>query len=90
MKEEASVSAVFLDFMLCEKTILVPSHQLAWKCKLALSKGTVVFLQGSVHFHVSWWEGKPNVWARLLANLLDRKGGYVSSVFLVFDSKTWW
>ena len=36
----------------------LPSHQLTWKCKKALSKkGKVVFLQGSVHFHVSWWEG---------------------------------
>ena len=28
-----------------------------WKCNKALSKRKVVFLQGSVHFHVSWWEG---------------------------------
>ena len=27
------------------------------KCKNALSKRKVVVLQGSVHFHVSWWEG---------------------------------
>ena len=32
----------------------VPSHQLAWKCTDPLSKRKVVFLQGSVHFHVSW------------------------------------
>ena len=37
----------------------IPSHQLTWKCKQALSKRKVVFLQGSVHFHVSWWEGIP-------------------------------
>ena len=36
--------------------VQVPSHQLAWKCKKALSKRKVVFLQGSV-FHVSWWQG---------------------------------
>ena len=35
----------------------LPSHQLTWKCKKALSKKKVGFLQGSVHFHVSWWEG---------------------------------
>ena len=35
----------------------IPSHQLAWKCKTARSKRKAVFLQGSVHFHVSWWEG---------------------------------
>ena len=27
----------------------IPSHQLTWKCKTALSKRNVVFLQGSVH-----------------------------------------
>ena len=37
--------------------IYIPSHQLTWKCKKALSKRKVVFLQGSVHFHVSWWDG---------------------------------
>ena len=31
-----------------------PAHQLKWKCKKALSRRKVVFLQGSVHFHVSW------------------------------------
>ena len=36
---------------------LTLSHQLTWKCKKALSKRKVVFLEGSVHFHVSWWEG---------------------------------
>ena len=36
---------------------IVASYQLTWKCKKALSKSKVVFLQGSVHFHVSWWEG---------------------------------
>ena len=36
---------------------LVPSHQLTWKCKKALSKRKVVLLEGSVHFHASWWEG---------------------------------
>ena len=35
----------------------VPSHQLTWKCKKALSKRKVVFLQEAVHFHVSCWEG---------------------------------
>ena len=35
----------------------IPSHQLTWKCKKALSKRKVVFLQGSVHCHVSWREG---------------------------------
>ena len=34
----------------------IPSHQLTWKCKKALSKRKVVFLQGFVNFHVSWWE----------------------------------
>ena len=33
---------------------LLPSHQ---KCKKALSKRKVVFLQGSVHFNVSCWKG---------------------------------
>ena len=32
--------------------------RLTWKCKRALSKRGVVFLRGSVHFHVSWWEGR--------------------------------
>ena len=36
----------------------LPAHQLTWKCKKALSKRKVVFLQGSVHFHVRW-EGTP-------------------------------
>ena len=36
----------------------VPSLQLRWKCKKVLSKSKVVFPEGSVHFHVSWWEGK--------------------------------
>ena len=27
-----------------------------------LTKRKVVFLQGSAHFHVSWWEGKPPSW----------------------------
>ena len=34
-------------------------HQLTWKCKKALSKRKVVFLQGSVYFQVSWWKGSP-------------------------------
>ena len=40
-----------------QRTRNLPSHQLTWKCKKTLSKRKVVFLQGSVHFHVSWWEG---------------------------------
>ena len=49
----------------------IPSQQLTWKRKKALSKRKVVFLQGSVHFHVSWWEGNlqlacktPAAWTR--------------------------
>ena len=34
----------------------VPSHQLT-EVQKALSKRKVVKLQGSVHLHVSWWEG---------------------------------
>ena len=34
----------------------VPS-QLTWKCTDTPAKRKVVFLQGSAHFHVSWWEG---------------------------------
>ena len=37
--------------------IYTPFHQPTWKCKKALSKRKVMFLQGSVHFQVSWWEG---------------------------------
>ena len=33
------------------------SHGAA-KEKRPFPRGRVVFLQGSVHFHVSWWEGK--------------------------------
>ena len=39
------------------RVVYLPSHQLTWKCKKALSKRKVVFLQGSMQFHVSWWEG---------------------------------
>ena len=32
--------------------------QLTWKCTFApFFKREVVLLKGSVHFHVSWWEG---------------------------------
>ena len=37
-----------------------PSHQLRWTCTKPVSKRKVVFLQGSVHFNVSWWEAKTN------------------------------
>ena len=48
------------DFATCFEK-LVPSHQLKWKCKKALSKRKVVFLHGSGHFHVSWWAGNSHV-----------------------------
>ena len=35
----------------------IPSHQLKWICKKTLSERKLVFLQGSVHLHVSWCEG---------------------------------
>ena len=39
-------------------TVFFPSHQLTWKCTNPFSRGKyVVFPQGSVHFHVSRWEG---------------------------------
>ena len=49
-------------------SVRLPSHQLTWKCTKALSKRKVVFLQGSVHFRVSWWEGTPNWISALLSS----------------------